>query len=342
MKYVGVIKVLIVEDSQLFREAIARGIEEDQRINVVGMAGDPFEARDMILDLEPDVVLLDIELPKMDGITFLKKLMPQYPLPVIVVSGHAHMLLDALEYGALDYVKKPVVGSEQAKRSFFNEIIIKIKIASMANVSAYKTPIPREVTPKNLEKENRIIAVGASTGGTQAFSSILRELPEQMPPIVVVQHMPENFTKMYAMRLNDTCRMKVKEAENGDIVMPGQVYIAPGGLHMKVVKQEKTYRLKCLQEEKVNGHKPSVDVLFHSVAKAAGANAIGVIMTGMGYDGAKGILEMRRQGAYTIGQDEETSIVYGMPKVAYDIGGVIEQLPLGRIAQKLFSLTHNS
>lgn len=336
----AVIRVLIVDDSLVFREMAAKGISEDKRIEVAGIAGDPFEARDKILELEPDVVLLDIELPKMDGITFLKKLLPQYPIPVVVVSGHAHILLEALEAGAVDFVKKPTASGPDGVYTFIQELIVKIKVASMANVSAFKNGTASRLLYGNrTDGHDKLIAIGASTGGTEAIYTILKELPKNMPGIVIVQHMPENFTKMYADRLHATCRMEVKEAEDGDAVLPGKALLAPGGCHMKVLRGENGYRVSCFQDEKVNGHRPSVDVMFQSVAKAAAANAVGVILTGMGYDGAKGIAEMKKQGAYTIGQDAESSVVYGMPKVAYDIGGIIEQLPLGRIASKLCSLT---
>lgn len=341
MRHSGTISVLIVDDSKVFCELAARGIEEDKQINVIGFAGDPFAARDKILELEPDVLILDIEMPKMDGLTFLKKLMPQYPLPTIVVSGREQNILKALEAGAVDYVQKPGSYGAENTVTFMHELIVKIKIASMANVSAYKSGCVAGVSGEGKTiKSGKVIAIGASTGGTEAIYAVLKDLPKNMPGIVIVQHMPENFTKMYAERLNSSCRMAVMEAKDGDYVEQGKVLLAPGGYHMKLLKSEGGYRVNCFMEEKVNGHRPSVDVLFNSVAKNVGSYAVGVILTGMGYDGAKGILEMRRKGAYTIGQDENTSIVYGMPKVAYDIGGIDEQLPLNRIAQKLSSLVY--
>lgn len=342
MYYSGMIKVLIVDDSIVFRELLSRGIQDDKRIEVVGVAGDPFEARDKILELEPDVITLDIELPKMNGIEFLKKLMPQYPMPTVVVSSHYEIILEALEAGAVDFMRKPIENVQMNMDTFIQELIVKIKIASMANVSAYKSNYGNKVLEggkRNLI--DKVIAIGASTGGTEALYEIIKVLPKNMPGIVVVQHMPETFTKMYAQRLNSICAMEVKEAMDGDSVLPGRVLIAPGGRHMKLSKREGRYFVNCFQDEKVNGHMPSVDVLFHSTAKEAGSKSIGVILTGMGYDGAKGLLEMKKSGAVTIGQDEESCVVYGMPKVAFDIGGVLEQLPLSIIAQKLYTLAHS-
>lgn len=348
MAYQNPIKVLIVDDSIVFREMAARGIASDSRIEVVGLAGDPYEARDAILQHRPDVLLLDIELPKMNGLTFLRQLMPQYPIPTVAISGNSDVLLKALEAGAVDYARKPQQVGQEGINTFFQELIVKIKIASMANVSQHKESYaPQEilgqyvrgpVMDRNAEK---IVAIGASTGGTEAIHTIVRDFPRSMPGVVIVQHMPESFTAMYANRLNTSCAMEVKEAEDGDLVLRGRVLLAPGGnCHMKVIKSDGKLRVRCFPDEKINGHRPSVDVLFQSVAQAAGRQAIGVILTGMGSDGAKGILEMKRAGAYTIGQDESSCVVYGMPKVAYDIGGITEQLPLERMAQRLCSLVN--
>lgn len=341
MKNKAKIKVLIIDDSKVFREAASRGISEDPHIDVIGFAGDPFEARDKILELNPDVLMLDIELPKMDGITFLRKLMPQYPVATVVVSAFENHIFDALEAGAVEFVRKPQGGGAEKIHTFIQELVVKIKIASIANVNVFMNRKDSLDSAANQSsKKEKIIVVGASTGGTEAFFSILKELPPNMPGIVVVQHMPESFTAMYAQRLNKTCRMEVKEGADGDYVRSGRVIIAPGGYHLKLEKEKGKYRINCFYDEKVNGHRPSVDVLFHSAAKAAGADAIGVILTGMGSDGAKGLTEMRSRGSYTIGQDKETSVVFGMPKVAYDLGGVVEQLPLASIAQKLYTIAH--
>lgn len=335
MSQIKKIRVLIVDDSLLFRETLAKEIGKDFSIEVVGTAEDPFVARDKILELEPDVVTLDVEMPKMDGIEFLKKLMPQYPLPVIVVSATGSNVFDALNAGAVDFVAKPDFKKPGGMSSFLNELIIKIKIASTAKVGGYKKEyVPAKFGTGNASSKNeKIIAIGASTGGTEAIYQLIKAFPRDMPGIVIVQHMPPIFTKMYADRLNNTCKLAVKEAENGDMVRPGSAIVAAGDFHMEVVHGNEGYFVRCKHGEKVSGHCPSVDVLFESVATAAGKNGIGIILTGMGSDGAKGLLAMKRRGAFTIGQDEKTSIVYGMPMVAYNIGAVANQLPLDRIPQ---------
>jgi len=335
------IKVLVVDDSLLFRETVAKGIGHDPGIEVVGTAGDVFIARDKILDLEPDVLTLDVEMPRMNGIDFLKKLMPQYPLPVVMVSAVSDHVFDALNAGAVDFVTKPDTKGERSLDSFINELIIKIKIASMAKVGHLKKEYMSEQLVGGIDTGNNhtIIAIGASTGGTEAIYEIIRALPRDMPGIVVVQHMPPVFTAMYAQRLNNSCLMEVKEAKHGDAVIPGRVLIAAGGdQHMRINKKGSQYIVECMKGDKVNGHCPSVDVLFNSVAEKVGANAIGVILTGMGYDGAKGLLNMKKKGAITIGQDEQSCVVYGMPKVAYDIGAVDKQATLKNIPQLLHSI----
>lgn len=334
------IKILIVDDSMVFREALRRGLEKDSNLEVIGAAANPYEARDMIIEYEPDVMTLDIELPRMDGIEFLRKLMPQYPIPVVVVSAVSSKVFEALDAGAVDFVTKPSAGERTSLESFISELIVKLKIASIAKVSHWKDA---SHTIRNVQgninniTHNKIIAIGASTGGTEAIEAVLRGLPYNMPGIVIVQHMPPVFTKMYAERLNRTCALEVKEAENGDTVISGRVLIASGDYHMRVKKSGSTYSVECFKGEKVNGHCPSVDVLFNSVAEKAGSNALGVILTGMGYDGAKGLLNMRKKGAITFGQDEASSVVYGMPKVAYEIGAVQRQLALNDIAGAIYS-----
>jgi len=331
------IKVLIVDDSLVFRESLSREISKDPDIEVVGTATDPYMARDLIIKLKPDVLTLDVEMPKMNGIEFLKKLMPQYPLPVIVVSSVSQNVLDALDAGAVEFVTKPNVTRPGGMASFVNELIIKIKIASTAKVGNRKSDYTpsRPVTNQGIDTMSKIIAIGASTGGTDAIHTVISGLPRDMPPIVIVQHMPPVFTKLYAERLNNTCELEVKEAEDGDALKPGRVLIAPGNFQMRVAKRGTGYIVKCTQEEKVSGHCPSVDVLFDSVADVAGKQSVGIILTGMGRDGANGLLKMKKTGAYTIGQDEKSCVVYGMPMVAFNIGAVEKQLPLDRIADEI-------
>ena len=332
--------MLIVDDSLIFRETLSRGIANDPAIEVVGTAADPFQARDKILELEPDVMTLDVEMPRMSGIEFLRRLMPQYPIPVVVVSSVSDNVFDALNAGAVDFVTKPDYKATKGIESLISELIVKIKIASTAKVGHLKKELSSaQISGKaGTGNHKTIIAIGASTGGTEATYNILKMLPRDMPGMVIVQHMPPVFTRMYAERLNNSCPMEVKEAQTGDLVLPGRALIAPGDYHMKIKKANNGYVVECFQSEKVNGHCPAVDVLFESVAQLAGKNSIGVILTGMGYDGAKGLLSMRKNGALTIGQDEQSCVVYGMPKVAFEIGAVQEQVSLDKIAQKVYSL----
>lgn len=337
------VRVLVVDDSLVFRETIARGIAADQGIEVVATASDAYSARDRIIEFEPDVMTLDVEMPKMNGIEFLKKLMPQYPIPVVVVSAVSDNVFDALNAGAVDFVTKPDMRNGRGIDSLINELIIKIKIASTAKVGHWKNEAAFGAGVGRVEAgiDNKLIAIGASTGGTEAIYNVLKAFPRDMPGIVIVQHMPPVFTKMYAERLNNSCVVEVKEAQDGDRVIPGRALIAPGDAHMRLKKAGNLYLVECFKGEKVNGHCPSVDVLFESVAKYAGRNSIGIILTGMGYDGAKGMQSMRRAGARTIGQDEASSVVYGMPKVAYDIGAVERQASLGSIPNIVLSMLNN-
>lgn len=334
------IRVLVVEDSMLFRELLVQNLNKDDGIEVVAAAGDPFEARDMIMKYQPDVMTLDIEMPRMDGIEFLQKLMPQYPLPVVMISSLSDRVFDAMNAGAVEFVAKPTVSNRQEIEEFIRtELPIKIKIASIAKVHRRR---------KNNENANvlqvqktsgkcELIAIGASTGGTEAIAEVLQNLHKDVPGIVVVQHMPAGFTELYANRLNERCELEVREAKNGDIVRPGLVLLAPGGdRHMELIRQDNMYKIVLKRAPKVNGHCPSVDVLFSSVAKHTKGNALGVILTGMGGDGAKGLLEMRNAGSHTIGQDETTCIVYGMPKVAYELGAVEYQEKLPEIVKKIY------
>ena len=335
------IRVLIVEDSLLFRELLVQSLNADPGIEVVATARDPFEARDKIIEYKPDVMTLDVELPRMSGIEFLQKLMPQYPLPVVVISSLSEKVFDAMNAGAVDFVAKPANATKEQLQTFMkNELAVKIKVASIAKVGSWKkTVIQASGEHLNGERKDLIVAIGASTGGTEAISTVLKEFDYDIPGVVIVQHMPAKFTEMYADRLNEKCRVQVKEAKNGDPVLPGQVLIAPGGdAHMSVVKKGDGYYVVIKEAEKVNGHRPSVDVLFESVAKVAGKKAVGIILTGMGGDGAKGLKAMRDAGAKTIGQDESTCIVYGMPKVAYDIEAVEFQEKLPDIAKRAYTL----
>lgn len=335
------IRVLIVEDSLVFRELLVQNLKRDPAIEVVGTAKDPFEARDAILACKPDVMTLDVELPRMSGIVFLRKLMPQYPLPVVVISSLSDKVFDALNAGAVDFVAKPAVSSRSQLEDFIrNELLVKIKIASTAKISNIKKTVAQQIQPHLSGKgQNLVVAIGASTGGTEAIFDVVKNYGTDIPGIVVVQHMPPGFTKMYAKRLNDQCRIRAKEAETGDRVLPGTLLLAPGGdRHMHLVKVNGVYQVEVKAGPRVNGHCPSVDVLFESVAKVAGPSAVGIILTGMGGDGAKGLLAMRKAGAKTIGQDESTCVVYGMPKVAYDLGAVQYQEKLSDIASRTYAV----
>ncbi len=333
------IRVLVVDDSVVSREMIVRGISVDPQIEVVAVAADAFEARDKIVEVNPDVITCDIEMPRMSGIEFVRRLLPQYFVPIIMVSAISNAVFEAMEAGAVDFVAKPGAGSPQAVETFIRDLSLKIKTAAMAKaVMRRQSGAAGNVTGNLAQEAGSLIAIGASTGGTEAIYNILRCLPPAMPGIVIVQHIPPVFSKMFAERLDNQTALRVKEAETGDYADAGHVLIAPGDRHMRVKKVGGRYQVECFQGEKVNGHCPSVDVLFESAAKEAGKKAIGILLTGMGYDGAKGLLSMRRMGCRTIGQDEATSVVYGMPKVAYDIGAVEMQAALENIPQMLSEL----
>lgn len=295
------IRVLVVDDSMVFRQLLSKGLSSDSHIEVVALAGDPYEARDRILEYEPDVMTCDVEMPKMNGIEFIQKLMPQHPLPVVVVSSVNQAVFDAMDAGAVEFVVKPEVQTVSSVESFLNELIIKVKIASTAKVAHWKAVGDAKTGViagiGNQEKCRKVIAVGASTGGTEALYEILKKMPKNSPGIVVVQHIPPVFSRMFAERLNNSTQLYVKEACTGDYLECGKVLIAPGDAHLRLKKIGERYKAECIPGEKVNGHCPSVDVLFESVAREAGSSAVGVILTGMGYDGAKGLLSMKRRGA---------------------------------------------
>lgn len=339
--------MLVVDDSLLFREILVQNLNKDPEIQVVATAKDPFEARDAIVEHKPDVMTLDVELPKMSGIEFLRKLMPQYPIPVVMISALSDKVFDAMSAGAVDFVAK--TNSRAEFENFVkNELPGKIKIAANAQLVSKRTSLkqgasvaqlPNATGRRNADIKNMVLAIGASTGGTEATANVLKEFDTDVPGIVIVQHMPKGFTAMYADRLNRQSKLSVKEAKSGDIVRPGTALLAPGGeAHMKLVKVNGVYQVLIKQAPKVNGHCPSVDVLFDSVAQEAGKNAIGIILTGMGGDGAKGLLHMRRAGARTIGQDSTTCVVYGMPRVAYDIGAVEYQEKLQDIPNRTYQI----
>lgn len=378
------IKLLVVDDSILFREVLARYIRQDDMIEVVGKAGDAYSARDMILKYEPDVMTLDLEMPKMDGIAFLKKLLPQYYISTIAVSGSEDRKADCLGAGAVEFIAKPSTRTSSEMAVFAADLCRAIRRAyKHANPTAIISSEPSFVTKANsqsklnatdtvqfaqkakeqvshtksviqstlpkspvkeppvvniavkhsrLKKSEAIIALGASTGGTEALEQVIRFFPEDTPPVIVVQHMPAGFTKLYSDRLNHSCKMEVKEAEDGDRLRRGLVIIGAGEHHLRLCKDSQGYYVSSKPGEKVSGHCPSVDVMFTSVAEVAGAHAIGAILTGMGRDGADGLLKMRQAGAFTVGQDKETCVVYGMPMEAYNIGAVQVQAPLYKIA----------
>ncbi len=336
------IRVLVVDDSILSREFIVRGIADDPRIEVVAVAADPFEARDRIIEVHPDVITCDVEMPRMNGIEFVRRLLPQYFVPIVMVSMVSNAVFEAMEAGAVDFAVKPDMRSPMANELFLKDLIQKIKAASIAKPVLQRKNIAGEfgIAKESVPamRTNKLIAIGASTGGTEAICNILKALLPTVPGIVVVQHIPPVFSRMFAQRLNEQTSLKVKEAQTGDIVEPGKVLIAPGDWHMKVKKSGGRYQVECFRGEKVNGHCPSVDVLFDSVAREAGSSGVGILLTGMGYDGARGLLSMRRKGCRTIGQDEASSVVYGMPKVAYDVGAVERQVSLEAIPRVLFEM----
>jgi len=335
------IKVLVVDDSAVVRRIISEELSKFEDIEVVGSAIDPYMAREKIAKLQPDVITLDIEMPRMDGLSFLEKLMTHYPIPVVVVSSlapeNSQNALRALSLGAIEIVSKP--GSQFSAPDVSNELVRAVRTAAKARVFARKNEVKREAVtvPQNLETTHKIIAIGASTGGTQAIEKVLTEFPVNSPGTIVVQHMPVGFTNSFAQRLNQVCKIQVREAKNGDVVAPGVALIAPGNQHLLLRRSGASYSVVVKDGPAVHYQRPSVDVMFQSVAQNAGKNAVGVILTGMGADGAKGLQMMHETGSHTIAQDEETCVVYGMPKEAVRLGATDEVLPLKQIPQAIFN-----
>jgi two-component system chemotaxis response regulator CheB len=333
------IRVLIVDDSALVRRLLTEALSRDPEIEVVGVAQDPYIAKDKINQLKPDVLTLDVEMPRMHGLTFLKLLLEQRPMPVVMVSSlteqGADTTLQALDLGAVDFVTKPKLDMIQGLSVLMPELVSKVKAAARARVKKRSGEVQRVAQARPVARLGvttyKILAIGASTGGTEALRDVLASFPPDCPGTVIVQHMPEKFTSAFARRCNEASQIEVLEAKDGDRVIPGRALIAPGDHHMQLVRRGAEYSVRITQAERVNLHRPSVDVLFESVAEAAGANAVGVILTGMGDDGARGLLRMREAGAYTIAQDQETCVVFGMPREAIARGAAVHVLPLDAI-----------
>lgn len=338
------IRVLIIDDSALVREILATGLAADPDIEVVGTATDPFNAKDKIVKLRPDVMTLDVEMPRMDGVEFLRQFMPQFPVPVVMVSALTErgrkITLEALDAGAVDFVTKPKNNLAEGLQGMMQQLVMKVKVASTANVSKWKdrTPVrPAAPAPSRplAASTNQVIVIGASTGGTEAIREVVQKFPVTTPGVVITQHMPAGFTKLFAERLDSLVPMQVKEAADGDSIIPGRILIAPGDFHMSVVRSGGSYKVQCRPGQKVNGHCPSVEVMMKSAATALGKHAVGIMLTGMGSDGARGLLAMRQAGARTLAQDEASSVVFGMPKVAFEIGGAEKLVALDRIADSV-------
>jgi len=336
-------RVVVVDDSALVRQMLAEIINRQSDMECVGAAPDPLVAREMIRELNPDVITLDVEMPRMDGIDFLGKLMRLRPMPVVMVSTlterGAETTLRALELGAVDFVAKPRLGIADGLKLLADDITAKIRVAAQARVRRIEVDDPATAQPKAASlgrlSTEKIIFIGASTGGTEATREVLQHLPADCPAVMITQHMPPGFTKSYAARLDGLCRMSVREAEDGERVLPGHAYIAPGGLHLSVERSGANYICRVKDGEPVNRHKPSVEVLFKSAARVVGPNAYGVMLTGMGADGATAMRELKDAGSWNVAQDAATSVVFGMPKEAIAAGAVHEVLALAAIAPKL-------
>jgi len=342
------IKVVVVDDSALIRSLLKEIINQQKDMEVVGAAPDPLIAREMIRNLNPDVITLDVEMPKMDGLDFLEKLMRLRPTPVLMISTltekGSDVTLRALELGAVDFISKPKMDIQNSMKDYADDIAAKIRIAAKARVKGMANNLA--VASKNadvvlptlrnkISSTEKILVFGASTGGTEALKDVLINLPPDCPGIVIAQHMPEGFTKSFAARLDTLCKISVKEAEHGDRILPGHAYLAPGHSHLLLARSGANYVCELSKAEPVNRHRPSVDVLFRSAANNAGKNAIGVILTGMGKDGAVGMNEMHEAGAHTFAQDEASCVVFGMPKEAIAHGGVDDIVPLKDMARRI-------
>lgn len=336
------IKVLVVDDSALIREVLSRMLTRDGDIEVVGTATDPIEARERIKSLNPDVVTLDIEMPNMNGLQFLDKLMRLRPTPVVMVStltkkGASETLL-ALELGAVDFVAKPGADLAGGIEAFGTNLRDKIRAAAKSDVrgrSAGRAEPPKQMLKTAAGPGGALIAIGASTGGVDAIRAVLTQMPVDCPPVVIAQHMPAGFTGRFAVRLDELCQLKVVEAEDRMVLQPGHAYVARGDYHLRIERSSGQLKCKLSQDDLTSGHRPSVDVLFESVAKVVGPLAVGVILTGMGRDGARGLRQMRDAGAFTIGQSQASALVYGMPRVAFEEGAVMEQAPVEAIAARI-------
>lgn len=336
------IRVLVVDDSALMRALLSEIIRSDAQLQLVGAAADAYAAKDLVKQHSPDVITLDVEMPRVDGLTFLDRLMKAQPTPVVMVSSlteqGAEVTLRALELGAVDYIAKPKIDIKQGLEVYRTDIIEKIKLAATAKVKKRQLEIQRPSEQKlNFRTSEKLFAIGASTGGTEAIKDVLLQMPLDSPGIVITQHMPAGFTKTFAARLDKLCGISVKEAEDGERILPGHAYIAPGDKHLKVVRSGADYRVQLDDGPRVSGHKPSVDVLLASLAEAAGSHAIAAILTGMGKDGAQGMLQLQQHGGYTIAQDEQSCVVFGMPKEAIKTGGVMEVCALQDIPQAMLT-----
>lgn len=340
------IKVLVVDDSALIRALLKEIIQADPELELVGQAPDAYVARDLIKQLNPDVLTLDVEMPRMDGLTFLEKLMRGRPMPVVMISSlteqGSEATFRAMELGAVDFVAKPKLGIREGMQAYAEEICYKIKAASLARLIPRSVqpvmPVddaPRSGAPRPIIGTEKLIAIGASTGGTEAIKDVLLGLPADSPGIVITQHMPPGFTRSFAERLNRMTRLNVVEAKGGERILPGHAFLAPGDKHLLVERSGANYVTRLSDAEPVRRHKPAVDPMFHSVAQCAGRNVIACLLTGMGKDGAQGMLEIRQAGGYTVAQNEATCVVYGMPREAVAIGGAEDILPLGEIAEAL-------